>query len=343
MKLIRNALSFFLCAALLASSVFCVSAEEGELTTKEKLNYWENYARLINIIPEDCRPYYSDILNLERDDMAFMEITDIEQCSESNGIFVTLKGCPYEIIGVETPNGGFGYEERCNAFLRAMILDRKTGEPVAFDMFNDRSPSPYYSPGLMPIQLLGYRVFFETDNTAGSIKEARVFIELPDYFNNYDYKLVLFLYLFDTYLYRVEENGNEWLVQKDESITEPVEVDLSGTTLCMDANGDDIINISDVSVILKYIAGWKTKYFTFDSHRADVNHDGIINIEDAQIILKYLAEWDSEEATAGYYMDKYIKDYDDVYLKSLEEYCPKYCSKKLEEILDFLNNEQGSL
>lgn len=54
-----------------------------------------------------------------------------------------------------------------------------------------------------------------------------------------------------------------------------------------DANGDTIIDLKDVVVIKRYLAGgWDV---TLDSAAADVNHDGEVNLKDAVILRRYLA------------------------------------------------------
>lgn len=56
-----------------------------------------------------------------------------------------------------------------------------------------------------------------------------------------------------------------------------------------DVNSDYSINLSDVTLILKHIAGWSTGMYT---DNADVTGDGNINLADVSLILKYIAGWD---------------------------------------------------
>jgi len=56
-----------------------------------------------------------------------------------------------------------------------------------------------------------------------------------------------------------------------------------------DANGDGRCNISDVSLILKYIAKWDV---TLRRASADANVDGKVNLTDASHMMKYIAKWD---------------------------------------------------
>ena len=52
-----------------------------------------------------------------------------------------------------------------------------------------------------------------------------------------------------------------------------------------DANLDGRLNLSDCSLILKYIAKWDMTGWTFSEENADVNGDGRINVSDVRLIL----------------------------------------------------------
>lgn len=56
-----------------------------------------------------------------------------------------------------------------------------------------------------------------------------------------------------------------------------------------DVNTNTIINLSDVSLLLKYIAKWDVE---INFELSDVNDDGKINLSDASLILKHIAKWD---------------------------------------------------
>ena len=53
------------------------------------------------------------------------------------------------------------------------------------------------------------------------------------------------------------------------------------------------INLTDVSLLLKYIAGWS---FAFEDKDADTNGDGKINLSDVSLLLKYIAGWNVQFA-----------------------------------------------
>lgn len=72
------------------------------------------------------------------------------------------------------------------------------------------------------------------------------------------------------------------------SLGEDLSVPVAG-----DANGDGKLNVSDVIVMLKQIAGWKDIGFDDKSLvAADVNDDGEISIADCIACLKKIANWD---------------------------------------------------
>lgn len=56
-----------------------------------------------------------------------------------------------------------------------------------------------------------------------------------------------------------------------------------------DVNGDFACNLSDVSLILKYIAKWDN--ISIVTRAADVNEDGVISLLDASLLLKQIAGW----------------------------------------------------
>ena len=59
-----------------------------------------------------------------------------------------------------------------------------------------------------------------------------------------------------------------------------------GESVPGDVNGDGQINITDVILILRHIAGWNT---TIDDDAADVNKDGRVTILDAVAVLRMIA------------------------------------------------------
>ena len=56
-----------------------------------------------------------------------------------------------------------------------------------------------------------------------------------------------------------------------------------------DANGDDTVNLSDVTLMLQYIAKWDV---SVNENAADANADGSVNLSDVTLMLQYIAKWD---------------------------------------------------
>lgn len=57
-----------------------------------------------------------------------------------------------------------------------------------------------------------------------------------------------------------------------------------------DATGDGYINLSDVTVMLKSVAGWENA--GCDITAADTNGDGTVNLADVTLAMKYIAGWE---------------------------------------------------
>ena len=55
-----------------------------------------------------------------------------------------------------------------------------------------------------------------------------------------------------------------------------------------DTNSDGSVNLSDVSLLLQYIANWNVKVNEFTS---DSNCDTTINLSDVTLLLQYIAGW----------------------------------------------------
>ncbi|MBE6708069.1 MAG: hypothetical protein E7578_02350 [Ruminococcaceae bacterium] len=68
-----------------------------------------------------------------------------------------------------------------------------------------------------------------------------------------------------------------------------IRIDADSAVYHGDADGDGKINLTDVALILKYIAKWDVAP---DLDTADVTGDGKVNLADASRILQYIAKWD---------------------------------------------------
>ena len=58
-----------------------------------------------------------------------------------------------------------------------------------------------------------------------------------------------------------------------------------------DPNNDDSINLSDITVMLRYISKWNLTEREFDFAAADVYCDGVVNLSDVSKVLQYIAGW----------------------------------------------------
>jgi len=56
-----------------------------------------------------------------------------------------------------------------------------------------------------------------------------------------------------------------------------------------DADGDGVLNLSDVTVTLKYLAEWEN--ITIDETAADTNGNGKVNLTDVSFMLQLIAGW----------------------------------------------------
>ena len=80
--------------------------------------------------------------------------------------------------------------------------------------------------------------------------------------------------------------GESWYNVESDKIVFTVEEKIIG-----DANGDDVVNGADATLLLQYLAEWDV---VVDESNADVNCDGELNGKDATLLLQYLADWDVE-------------------------------------------------
>lgn len=84
--------------------------------------------------------------------------------------------------------------------------------------------------------------------------------------------------------YSILEDGSIWVTYIFPPCGETAAVSAPG-----DVNTDTKVNLSDVSLMLKHIAGWSIE---LDTYAADVNDDEKINLSDVSLVLKHIAGWD---------------------------------------------------
>ena len=57
-----------------------------------------------------------------------------------------------------------------------------------------------------------------------------------------------------------------------------------------DADGDGVLNLKDVVVLRRMLAGWEG--YSINDTNADVDGDGKVTLKDAVLLERYLAGWD---------------------------------------------------
>ena len=80
-----------------------------------------------------------------------------------------------------------------------------------------------------------------------------------------------------------DDNEIKWELDEDDVIID-YHIEAFG-----DANYDKAVNMDDVTLMLKYIAGWQV---STPHYLADVNQDGDINLTDVSLTLKLIAGWE---------------------------------------------------
>ena len=78
------------------------------------------------------------------------------------------------------------------------------------------------------------------------------------------------------------------------SVLPEITISVKSNCLAGDVSGDETINATDASLILRYVAG-NIEDITVDA--ADVNKDGVVNATDASLVLRYAAGLISEFPT----------------------------------------------
>lgn len=56
-----------------------------------------------------------------------------------------------------------------------------------------------------------------------------------------------------------------------------------------DANGDGMVDFSDIDAVLRYVSGWNSN---IDTEAADVNDSGDVTVADVLLLMRYMADWE---------------------------------------------------
>jgi len=111
-------------------------------------------------------------------------------------------------------------------------------------------------------------------------------VEMPSFYDPLKHDVTLYFYAFDPEYYRDllpygDGFYNPTVLTRDDIPTPEV---VRG-----DADGDGVLNLSDVTVTLKYLAEWEN--ITIDETAADTNGNGSVNLTDVSFMLQLIAGW----------------------------------------------------
>lgn len=334
MKNAKRLLAMCLAVVMMCSATVGVSAEGG--TPLYDHSDWSSWARLCDEIPAEHVDYFSGLPSLVRDNRASLEIMDIKACKDSSGLFVSLNGRSSSVIYADysTVLGQNSTALTLRHTLYAMIIDKETSLAITVD-----------SLGLPKCEHDGWSNFRENKD---------IYIRLPENFDNEKHELVFFIYYDFGQSYTVTLHptlGDYFAVDEMDryfvengvkaAISEPVVADLSFMDYYGngDVNGDGKLNLSDISIMMKYIANWDIE--GFNKMAADANCNSIVNIEDVAMFLKRISGWKDDVIYTKYYVDEYAnhadKEYEESKIKHLKNFGKSmFYDNTVKEIEDFM-------
>ena len=71
-----------------------------------------------------------------------------------------------------------------------------------------------------------------------------------------------------------------------------IEISLPG-----DINSDGSVNLKDVVLLARYVAGWEN--LTVNEAAIDINGDGLVDLNDVNHLARYLAGWKDSQLSHG--------------------------------------------
>jgi len=307
MKHVRRILSICLAVVMMCSSALVVRGDDipsDEEILKVKAEYWEKYSQLSEKIPEECTKIFSDILTFERDEDAYINITDVKWYTLDDAVLVSLDGGVKltKTIVIDEWSGFPGMDYSKKTFLRVMILSRDSETPVSYCEFLNKYKSYDHD-----LNAFDYDTFVNAMNAEDSVSIEDMLIILPKDFDPEKHKIVFFWY--------IEKTDDTKAV----SISEPVELVLSQDAVMGDGdfNKDGKIRLTDVSLMLRYIAKWNINKNEYSLEKGDVNFNEVIDIKDCAAVLKIIAGW--QHVYYGYSVSLY---------KQMEKFQQEYANRK---------------
>ena len=178
--------------------------------------------------------------------------------------------------------GSFGLELTYDP--NVMIPDGEAEWMIGGNSMNSTGESP------VPYRLLWVSIDPGDGSAPGKTVIARIVFKLnkaAEVGDNYTFGL------------SIDERNGVWTMPSDsgaipavpcDAIAEGTVVLVEADLLYGDANSDESVNLSDVTVVLQQIAKWENVNINIDA--ADVNVDGVINLSDVTLLLQYIAKWD---------------------------------------------------
>ena len=94
----------------------------------------------------------------------------------------------------------------------------------------------------------------------------------------------------DSGVWTMPANGGAFFARPVDADAKGIEITAEKGFTYGDANSDESVNLSDVTVVLQQIAKWENVNINLDA--ADVNVDGSVNLSDVTLLLQYIAKWD---------------------------------------------------
>lgn len=270
MKLKRKILSAILVATFVFTCIPTVFAQEYVLTYNDiegkiKLPY-----TFTDVVPEACSDFFEELLK--------------------NPVSSKYKGAyayDYFVIGntFGATAASFG-----SAFANYKSPDVSYEEIIYVrDMYLIAAISEKDSGNILGLELLGQH----NDNVTEF--QHRMF-DISDYFDFEKHQVIFFTYVVDFY---VEGSGN--LADEPKLyVFDPVYVDVD-KYIYGDANKDGKINLTDVTLMLKYMAKWSTvsvdRSLLDTEHSKNAYYNCWYNMVDVSYVLKIIAGWDIAKLT----------------------------------------------
>ena len=170
---------------------------------------------------------------------------------------------------------GLGAFEKCTS-LQTVVVNSSV-QSIPQQCFNrcESLNEVYLSPSVERIEKLA---FANCDSLCNIYLSTSVNYISSTAFMNSNYVRFHVWYGSYAYQYAVENNYRYTLLDN---------------VLLGDANGDDSVNINDVTMVQRYLAELDTLE-GINLHAADTNQDGKVDIEDATTIQMYLAEYEMD-------------------------------------------------